>query len=132
MGCDIHAMIESRADHEYEFLRWWTNRGDPEIVRYYGVFTALANVRSGVTPRPFIAEPRGVPDDACEAFSAWHAACGADAHSASWVTLAEVKAYDASWMAGCSNWQHLIDAMEKVRRPAQPEEDVRLVFFFDN
>jgi hypothetical protein len=70
--------------------------------RNYDLFAMLADVRNGrgfagcntgdgFTP---ISEPKGVPDDA-SAYYKWQAnRYGVDGHSHSWLTLAELKAYD--------------------------------------
>ena len=169
MGCDIHAMIERRQTTNYGYTRW-VNAGDPDINRNYEVFAVLAGVRNeaGI---PAIALPRGVPNDCCEAYVSWHEDWGVDAHSASWVTLAEMKAYDheqtvyserlvtsrdedgkitstcsatngphlgpvgetnvfGPW--GAEAWLALIERVEAVNGAEDTDEDVRLVFFFDN
>lgn len=180
MGCDIHAMIERRKKFPWGSSRW-INAGDPDIDRNYEVFAVLANVRNdgGI---PSIADPRGVPKwteanqidfgtEACSEFIAWHESWGRDAHSASWVTLAEMKAYDTEqtiysarlvtsrdesgaitgtcastngphlgpvgevnvfgpWGPGA--WLDLIARVEAVKGAEDTDEDVRLVFFFDN
>lgn len=164
MGCDIHAIIEKRGRYT------WINKGDPDIGRNYELFAVLANVRNedGI---PCIAEPRGAPRDCSSAFRGWLASWEGDAHSASWVTLAEMKAYNVEqefqdsslilsideeskqvtstcrWTSGGhlgpvgkrkvfalwgrKVWTDLIAKMEEVRGESS-DEDVRLVFFFDN
>lgn len=198
MGCDIHALIErkneSRRDDGSVYWTEWVNSGDPDIGRNYEMFAVLAGVRNhnGVTP---LAEPRGFPG-----FESWQAhgdgerwirwadhdakPCwamvemaeryGVDGHSASWFTLAEIKAYDteqvildeslvvgrdkagkvtatAGWTSGPSEgpvgarkvlrwpgeeepkcWLRLIRYMEQAKWDGQSDEEVRLVFFFDN
>lgn len=168
MGCDIHAMIECK--DEYGF---WNNCGDPCIGRDYELFAVLAGVRNdgyGVKP---IAELRGVDEGSCGPFRAWVERWDADAHSASWVTLAEMKAYDLEqeindshlvlrrdeagritrtcaattgkhlgevgkrkvfgiW--GRDHWDSIIVELEsvKTKHKIESDQDVRLVFFFDN
>lgn len=109
MGCDIHAIVERKGEYGR-----WINSGDPDVGRNYELFAALAGVRNsyGIVP---VAEPKGMPG-----YEGWHArpdgdgwgTWGDDApnyeyreyferwrhdeHSASWLSLAEMKAYDAT------------------------------------
>lgn len=80
-------MIERKAKYG------WTNSGKPDLGRDYEMFSVLAGVRNSYGLKP-IAEPRGMAEDACSEFEAWHKQWDSDAHSASWVTLAEMKAFD--------------------------------------
>lgn len=200
MGCDIHAVIERRKTYGEDYHRW-QNAGEPDIGRDYEVFAALAGVRNsdGIEP---ISPPRGLPgvtgvhvDDSgftgdcreqpCYEFEAYYLhGWRQDAHSASWVTLAEVKAYDAEQMVEDSSvitardadsgrvlstargvwrggrdvtaelervgtrrifswpghdedaptaWDRLIAAMERAKPDENTTDDeIRLVFFFDN
>lgn len=188
MGCDIHAVIERKAHYG------WLNSGDPDIGRNYEMFAALADVRNrdGIKPA---AEPRGFPafvgwsqysdGERWMQFSDWDARpCseivseaeryGLDGHSHSWLTLAEIKAYDTEqvihdtrlvlardeagvvtqlcgWTSGehlgqvgqtkilrwpgedepkC--WLRLIRYMEAAKWDGQSDDEIRLVFFFDN
>jgi hypothetical protein len=124
MGCDIHTMAEIGHeydgkthwsaitypvfDHPYfnadkpvaGFNHPYTT--EPYDERNYRLFAFLADVRNGrgfagvdtgnrVTP---IAEPRGVPDDASDEWKKEVEQWGQDFHSASWFTLAELKAAD--------------------------------------
>jgi hypothetical protein len=140
MGTDIHAMIERRVGkppHDY-----WLNAGDPDIHRNYCLFTALA---AGIRPPstddpPTIVPPRGVPDDACSTMKVWHEYyghwCGTSPHSASLVTLAEMKALRDAGKADHQDvqdtWVRLIAQMETIRPAGGTDADVRLVYFFDN
>lgn len=104
MGTDIHPVVEVRQkdgswravkpptpryDHEDPCWRW-------EFDRSYDSFAVMADVRNGYgcagvdTGNGFvpIAEPRGIPKD----FSLPDYYVGD--HSFSWLTLAEIKAYD--------------------------------------
>ena len=202
MGCDIHAIIERQikyTGHDGEvYLRRWRNAGTPDLGRDYELFAALAGVRNytGVTP---LSEPRGLPgvegvyEDGrgfkgdwgltpCSEFEYYSLHWGADAHSASWATLAEIKAYDvgqvledpsvvvgrgedgtptatamSSYRDGVditrtlervgsrtifkgawhkegnpTAWDSLIAEMERAKRDGDTDDDIRLVFFFDN
>ena len=65
MGCDIHAIIQVKENDT------WVTKEAPNLGRNYVLFSVLANVRNGFgfagvrtyDPLPFIAEPRGLPDD---------------------------------------------------------------------
>lgn len=197
MGCDIHPIIErmdrSRGEDGEVYWERWRNAGTPDLGRNYELFAALAGVRNydGIAP---VVEPRGLPgvtgiyedesgfkgslkDQPCSEFEAYYLRWHGDAHSSSWLTLAEIKAYDteqviedASIVIGRradgavlatarstsapgphelvgarrifewpgegrdnpTSWDRLIEEMERVKRPGDTDEDVRLVFFFDN
>lgn len=96
MGCDIHAILQVRSGDEWETP---SNGVNITNVRDYNLFSVLANVRSD-EDLPFIAEPRGVPDDLqCDDDFSVRCPCGANYptvwigdHSHSWVTLAEIEA----------------------------------------
>lgn len=100
MGCDIHAIVERLDTFSDGTPFGWLNAGDPGIGRNYEMFAALAGVRS-YDYTPVICEPKGMPgeggryrDVPCEEFLAYYQNWRDDAHSATWLTLAELKAYD--------------------------------------
>lgn len=175
MGCDIHAMVE-RKHLNWEgkpSQGWWCNAGDPDIGRNYAIFSVLADVRN-INGIPVISQPKGLPEDACSPMEAWHARWEGDAHSASYLTLTELKAFDVHqkyfctrWVrrdasgeqvetfasssdessmteqvgeieifeefaGGTSRWLSIIDYMSACKLPGYTDNDVRLVFFFDN
>jgi hypothetical protein len=151
MGCDIHCVIEQRHP-KYE---WWTNKGDPEIGRDYELFSVLASVRNYHDIVP-ISEPKGLPEDVDYMFEAYYKSQYGDAHSASWITLKEMREYDLNQEvevleyndvdkaagttirkvselfepAGLEQWSRLIKELEKFDDGTG--EGARLVFFFDN
>lgn len=88
MGCDIHAYAEVRRAGQWE-------RQDVEVfdVRVYGLFGFLADVRN-YSHSPVIAQPRGVPDDADLTDEDREEMADGWCHTASWLTLAELLAYD--------------------------------------
>ncbi len=90
MGCDIHVYVE-RQDEAGE----WQRLDVPEPLgdRNYSAFGFLADVRNycAVTP---IVEARGLPDDVSAAVSAEFSEWGADAHTPSWLTVDELRAFD--------------------------------------
>jgi len=90
MGCDIHAYVERLNDAgKWEFVE----DADPFDCRSYGIFGFLADVRN-YSCSPVIAEPRGLPDglsaEAQDEYDRWDT----DAHTASWLLLSELVAYD--------------------------------------
>lgn len=113
MGCDIHGMFEYMYKHSKDDTDGrWTNAGDPyKWHRNYTIYAILGNVRNG-HKIPYIAENRLIEyadysqDDwknmgyldyckaPCEEFQHLSANWKGDGHSHSFVTLAEMKAYD--------------------------------------
>jgi hypothetical protein len=124
MGCDIHTMAERGFEHNgktywtgitdpvfdhdfYDPERPVAGYNYPYTTEPYGgrnyrLFAFLADVRNGrgfagidtgnrITP---IADPRGVPEDASDEWKKCVEEWGADMHSTSWFTLAELKAAD--------------------------------------
>lgn len=158
MGCDIHSMIERRAvkphpredpnlNEEDAYWGWWINSGDPDIDRCYELFEILAGVRG--SPQRAISKPRGIPSDATPQMKAWYFAWKEDAHSASYVTLAEIASYTNSpafkevseYTKGeikkiIKEMRRHMKGMPTIEgiggRRIKDENTVRLVFFFDN
>lgn len=95
MGCDIHSYAERKVGDKYEIITGETfcDGREPFSWRAYGVFGFLANVRnySDVTP---IAERRGWPADASEGANEVYEEWAGDAHSASWLAVAELASFD--------------------------------------
>lgn len=90
MGCDIHSHAERKnADGKWEKVPDL----QPFASRNYGTFGFLADVRnySDLTP---ISQPRGVPQDVSLEVSEDYEAWGSDAHSASWLSVEELAAFD--------------------------------------
>jgi hypothetical protein len=87
MGCDIHPYAEVRTA-----IGWEVADGvHPFDSRHYGIFGFLADVRN-YSRSPVLAHPRGLPDDVTALVAA--RADWSDAHSHSWLSLAELLAYD--------------------------------------
>lgn len=101
MGCDIHAYAEVRTpsgswaldDGPEPDSKLAEHYGDAIFYQDYGVFGFLADVRN-YSHVPVIAQPRGLPDGASVQVHDEYEEWGTDAHSASWLTLAELRAYD--------------------------------------
>jgi hypothetical protein len=109
VGCDIHYVWEVKRDG-----KWVEAPTQPELDRNYRLFSVLANVRNGygfagsdtgdrITP---IAMPRGMPGDSTLEANAKEWDC--DGHSHSWLTLAEMLAYD--WDAPAGNGRGWLSA----------------------
>ena len=88
MGCDIHSHAEKRNGSQWKRL-------DVEAFedRNYALFGWLAGVRNYSVVPP-IAADRGFPADASNAAANDYDGWSGDAHSASWVSVAELLAVD--------------------------------------
>ena len=87
MGCDIHSHVEVRREGQWDATDDLAFDG-----RDYGLFGFLADVRN-YSHSPVIAEPRGLPDDVDLEADEREFYVG-DGHSASWLLLSELLAYD--------------------------------------
>lgn len=90
MGCDIHSNAERRNE-----TGEWVRIPDlaPFDSRCYGTFGFLADVRN-YSEVPPIAERRGIPDDVSKEVAKDYEGWSCDAHSASWLSVAELEAFD--------------------------------------
>lgn len=128
MGCDIHLYVERRVDGKWVTADKWTpnkyagEEGEPPMAleyddrfytgRNYNLFAILADVRNGhgfagiKTSGGFvpIAEPRGIPDDACPEYRAESERYGEDGHSHSYFTVAELLTYDWTQVSCLQGW----------------------------
>ena len=124
MGCDIHECVERKRKYTY-----WQNCGSLDIERWYQLFSKLAAVRmpkdSEIRP---IAYPKGLPEDCNLIFQTYANQWIPDGHSHSWLTLKELKIDNHPFL------QEIIQQMEKIKIvwSITSDEDIRLVFFFDN
>lgn len=152
MGCDIHCHAERRVGDSWERLSV-----DAFEHRDYSFFAWLAGVRNYSAVAP-IAALRGMPADASQAARADFDAWAGDAHSESWVSIAELVAVDYgqpiedrrtmvrvrpnSWNGGatCAQGQGAVESLRHFLGPAYFEALQRLldagaervVFWFDN
>lgn len=118
MGCDIDIFIERKVDGKWISADKWTpnkyagEEGEPPMCveyedrfyrgRNYCLFAMLANVRNGVgfagcdTGDGFkpVVMPKGLPSDVSPEVKAESDQWDDDGHSHSWLTLAELNAYD--------------------------------------
>lgn len=152
MGCDIHSHAEKQ-----DSGRWVSLDVEAFDARDYGFFGWLAGVRnySGLAP---LAACRGFPSDASrnavKSYDAW----SGDAHSASWVSVAELLAVDYDqtiedrrttkqlgpnfWTGGatCEPGEGKTQTLREFLGPGffavlkrlQDAEAGRVVFWFDN
>jgi hypothetical protein len=111
--------------------------------RNYNLFCALAGVRewhfAGEPPR--VSEPKGLPEDVSDEVKAESERWGSDGHSHSYLTLKELKEFDwSAYGPTCDEFRNETMAkMEKLKfgdwndeTPERGDEDVRVVFWFDN
>lgn len=161
MGCDIHLYVEVRKNGKWERVGsmvkneyYWPEEehsDDPESKpmvrerfwrgRNYSLFGILAGVR---TDGPPIVKPRGIPKDASKEVKLISERWEGDAHTHSWLNLAELFdfAYGKGYGAKDKNRFEDVDryfaesTMPKLitlaAEPGLKPEDVRIVFFFDN
>lgn len=125
MGCDIHALVECKTKDGR-----WISCGAVDIWRNYDLFALLGDVRNSGDVKP-LSRRRGVPPDASGGYRDLVEMWGADGHSHSWLTLAELK----KCKRGKSIIQlpAIIGRMEyEDMRVSKPGTEIRLVFFFDN
>jgi len=96
MGCDMRAMMERR-NKDATWLGEWFSAGELYVERDYELFAVLAGVRDDF-PAPPISRPRGIPKDCSSAYRGFVRQVSRElpgaVHSHSWVTLAELLAYD--------------------------------------
>lgn len=142
MGCDIHAVIQvKKADGKWVVSDW-----DPlKTPRQYSSFAIMAGVRNHFQhPLIPICEPKGLPEDIGFIHGEEDEHKWLGDHSFSWLTLKELrewkywgelipnydgKNYFQSCWAGAQlqYWMEEIAGFESVN-----EEDIRIVFGFDN
>lgn len=89
MGCDIHCYAERKTPTGQEVV--------PDLApfdwRSYGMYGFLADVRN-YSDVPPIAQPRGIPSDASQSVRDEYESWNGDAHSASWLSIAELTNFD--------------------------------------
>ncbi len=93
--------------------------------RNYHLFSRLADVRS-YGDGSAISEPRGVPEDASDAYLYVVNQWKGDGHSHSYFTLTELLEHD--W----NEFNEFNETLEKMKKLDENTDNVRAVFFFDN
>lgn len=152
MGCDISTYVEARRDGVWEHV--FTDEREELFWRNYGIFGFLADIRN-YSHSPVISAPRGLPGDVSAEVRTAHEDDG-DAFGTTWLTLAELLAYDYGqvfWdrritrdgdggaLAGDGEGEHLalrdflevgfFEVLKLLGRWGDPA-DVRVVLWFDN
>jgi len=162
MGCDIHLYAEVKKKKNFiDSLKFWKKKewvnidkwsknqyfgdeGEPQFVikyedrfytkgRNYNLFCALCGVRSYgfIGEPPKISEPKGLPLDVSKEVLAQSERYGSDGHSHNWNTLKELKEFD--WSSyGETVKDFLNEVLPKMEAQNVGDEDVRIVYFFDN
>lgn len=148
MGCDIHIALERLIDNgtSWEAQCQWDEGDDYlrqadsplRIDRSYDLFAVLANVRNYCLAEP-ISQPRGLPDDVSTMVRRWSEYDDDELHSHSWLSLAELRAYDWSQRPDGrgkkttlrERCKDFLDSVEEACKEGD-ESEWRVVFFFDN
>lgn len=113
MGCDIHFYVERRVDGVWTPADTWYEvyEGEGLNVPYdkqyytdrdYELFGILAGVRRPQSAQPVAHE--GVPEDACPEYKALVERWECDGHTHSYMTLADIFAYDWTQEAKFEGW----------------------------
>lgn len=123
MGTDIHGWVERKVDEKWVSECELTDLGER---RNYERFAVLAGVR-GDGPKPL-----GAPADIADTTQLHLEGWGVDAHSCSWLSLADATSIFLATTYGLSQYdqKYPSDAFFGV----EPNENYerRLVFWFDN
>lgn len=144
MGCDIHLFAEAKKGNQWVSLEKWVvdedgNYDTPYGERFYNggrnynLFAALVGVRdsSFSSPPLPITQPNKIPKDSCKEIKRVVRQWAGDGHSHSHLTLAQIKSYDwTPWEKTCEDF--LKEVLPKMSAVNVGEDDVRIVFFFDN
>ena len=153
MGCDIHMHVEYRSrisnttikwcdGNLYEVNKYYEDEDEPKYIRVhlnnerrnYTLFGLLAGVRNYGT-KPIVA-PRGFPKDASKSIAEEYASWGSDAHTASWLTLAELMNAARSHPGLLNNLvaelQEYFNRLFHNPSPLITQNELRIVFWFDN
>lgn len=140
MGSDIHTYVESRQDSGVWTRVPWPRQDvvvaddGPFETREYDVFGFLAGVR-GI---PALAAPRGLPDDVSAEVAEESADWGADGHTHSWLSVAELLAvdYDAPVPGRAATFRELLGPSYfrdlEVLSGIGADRPARVLFWFDN
>lgn len=153
MGCDIHLFAEQRIDGKWKSLDKYTKNedysegdefGEPEFEikredkfysggRNYNLFCALSGARSFefCNEPKIVAVPRGIPLDSCEEIKQEVDRYGTDGHTHSFLYRYDLENFDwRDYGETCNDF--LLEVIPKMIATGASEDDVRIVFFFDN
>lgn len=114
---------------ENDGYSYWYNKPFYSGRNYY-LFNILAGVRSYGETELMITEPKGVPDDASEAYKYMVEQWDGDAHSHSYFLLDELLKCDWSKYDE-QNVDYFYHKLLELKNIGDPSE-IRIVFFFDN
>lgn len=129
MGCNSHLSIE--------ILRRWANTAQwdtwaldiPES-RDYALYEAMAGVRGEKANA--VVRPRGIPKDLSDTVKYWIDRAGDDGHSHSWLYPSEFhRAIKQANAEDDKIWKSIHGVLTTLQMIWE-DENVRLVFFFDN
>ena len=135
MGCDIHMVLERKANGKWIGVDTYQGHESalgkgyawPEATnRNYRRFAALAGVR-GDGP-----EPKGMPDDASDTAKILSEHWGSDGHSHSWFPLAEAAAIFLATAHQPNDFAQKYPEAHFFGCDLENPEEYRLVFWFDN
>ena len=101
--------------------------------RNYNLFCALCGVRNYHFDGDIkcVSKPKGLPNDVSDIVKKQYDLWGSDGHSHSWNTLKELKEFDWS-VYGDTVKEFLEEVIPKMEAVGVSDEDVRIVYFFDN
>ena len=143
MGCDIHLFAEIKINGNWiaDLERTAEMYDYDGSNRVYAAFAILAGVRNDLNIIP-IAEPKGIPADASESYKIVCEDWGKDGHSHSYLTLKEFNNYNYCFAEGAlttEQMKRLANAKNHIDNnifsnfdACREEDEVRIVFFFDN
>lgn len=169
MGCDIHVYMEVKSSvsgvmqwrcaDRFSLNRYYKEEGEAQYevdniynTRNYALFSALADVRSGLVASrgdviPIFSEPRGLPEDINQIIANENMRWGGDGHSHSHATLQELYDYQDKSTNDLLNevltpfieaieararTEHWIFHEDDKRVEQEKAEKTRVVFWFDN
>lgn len=155
MGCDIHAVIERKkyTEKEIEKLKgigsaWeakkWVIVGELDIDRHYGLFAVLSEVRKYGWEISRISHPLTIENHEAVEIEPSYVTMGyindydTDGHSHSYISLKELMEADISSplfkeLQIEDIFRDIIHKIEKlISNTSFTNEDIRMVFFFDN
>ena len=155
MGCDIHLYVEIKINqslilekknyskpNKWKSIDKWEKEDNYYVVPYecrfyggrnYNLFTALCGVRGYNFEGKIncVSESKGVPDDVSFEVEREIISWDGDGHSHSWNTLKELKEFDWSDYGETVDY-FLNETIPKLEQQKVNEEDIRIVYFFDN
>ncbi|MGH7974947.1 MAG: hypothetical protein ACREBR_05435 [bacterium] len=133
MGCNSHLTIEVKGRWEHSPERWDLFALDIPESRHYRLYEAMAGVRGEEDNA--VVQPRGIPADADRGTLYWIKRADSDGHSHSWLYAKEfIKALEQATDDKYGNgkeWDSLVKVLAALET-VYGENNVRLVFFFDN